>query len=252
MITSRIIIIIQLLVISLFSPVSWWIRYSRVALDECFSTSGLGAEWYKKARTITCIYTQMLGGRYEALPMQDCKQSPAEQNGQIETFCKCMSNTGGREDGVLHWMRGMVPQRMHAHIKANMEKKVKIWVVLWQLQSIIDFILWVMCISSTVNWAKYICIGIQYSLLNLVYDTVFSNEYFMGYTASTGSYRGTVFPGGTLFTTVTNVCGVRHSLGYRIHSDTGTSVKHLRKVLDALVGPFSTAYFPMHALSWGV
>ena len=40
-------------------------------------------------------------------------------------------------------------------------------------------------------------------------------------TASTGGYGGTVFPGGVRYSLVNNVCGVRYSLGYRIHSDTG-------------------------------
>ena len=52
--------------------------------------------------------------------------------------------------------------------------------------------------------------GIQYSLVNIVWDT-----------ASTGSYGGTVFPEGKCYSLVNNVCGVRYSLGYRIHSDTG-------------------------------
>ena len=41
-------------------------------------------------------------------------------------------------------------------------------------------------------------------------------------TASTGGYGGTVFPGGVRYSLVNNVCGVRYSLGYRIHSDTGS------------------------------
>ena len=52
--------------------------------------------------------------------------------------------------------------------------------------------------------------GIQYSLVNTVWGT-----------ASTGSYGGTVFPGVIHYSLVNNVCGVRYSLGYRIHSDTG-------------------------------
>ena len=43
-------------------------------------------------------------------------------------------------------------------------------------------------------------------------------------TASTGSYGGTVFPGGIRYSLVNNVCGVQYSLGYRIHSDTGPRV----------------------------
>ena len=39
-------------------------------------------------------------------------------------------------------------------------------------------------------------------------------------TASTGGYADTVFPGGVRYSLVNNVCGVRYSLGYRIHSDT--------------------------------
>ena len=52
---------------------------------------------------------------------------------------------------------------------------------------------------------------------DLVWDTVFTNENF----ASTGSYGGTIFPGGIRYSLVNNVCGVQHSLGYEIHSDTG-------------------------------
>ena len=52
-------------------------------------------------------------------------------------------------------------------------------------------------------------LGIQYSLVNLVWDT-----------ASTGSYGGTVFLGGVCYSLVNNVCGIRYSLGYKIHSDT--------------------------------
>ena len=39
--------------------------------------------------------------------------------------------------------------------------------------------------------------GIQYSVVNIVWDT-----------ASTGSYGGTVFPGGVRYSLVNNVCGV--------------------------------------------
>ena len=46
--------------------------------------------------------------------------------------------------------------------------------------------------------------GIQYSLVNLVWDTVF-----------TGSYGGTVFPEEIRYSLVNNVCG------YDIHWDTG-------------------------------
>ena len=42
-------------------------------------------------------------------------------------------------------------------------------------------------------------------------------------TASTGSYGGTVFPGGIHYSLVNNVCGIQYSLGYRIHSDRGTN-----------------------------
>ena len=48
-------------------------------------------------------------------------------------------------------------------------------------------------------------------------------------TASTGGYGGTVFPGGVRYSLVNNVCGVRYSLGYRIHSDTGP----FRKIMTA-------------------
>ena len=44
-------------------------------------------------------------------------------------------------------------------------------------------------------------------------------------TASTGGYGGTVFPGGVRYSLVNNVCGVRYSLGYRIHSDTGLAME---------------------------
>ena len=53
-------------------------------------------------------------------------------------------------------------------------------------------------------------LGIQYSLVNTVWNT-----------ASTGSYGGTIFPGGICYSLVNNVCGVRYSLEYRIHSDIG-------------------------------
>ena len=53
----------------------------------------------------------------------------------------------------------------------------------------------------------------QYSLVNIVWGT-----------ASTGDYGGTVFPGGVRYSLVNNVCGVRYSLGYRIHSDTGCPI----------------------------
>ena len=46
--------------------------------------------------------------------------------------------------------------------------------------------------------------------MNIVWDT-----------ASTGRYWGTVFSEGVHYSLVNNVCGVRYSLGYRIHSDTG-------------------------------
>ena len=35
-------------------------------------------------------------------------------------------NTGRREDGILHWMWGMVPQRMRAHTETSLEKKIKV------------------------------------------------------------------------------------------------------------------------------
>ena len=54
------------------------------------------------------------------------------------------------------------------------------------------------------------CMVIQYSLVNIVWGT-----------ASTGGYGGTVFPGGVRYSLVNNVRGIRYSLGYRIHSDTG-------------------------------
>ena len=47
-------------------------------------------------------------------------------------------------------------------------------------------------------------------------------------TASTDNYEGTIFPGGIRYSLVNNVRGVRYSLGYRIHSDTGlTSAKRV-------------------------
>ena len=70
--------------------------------------------------------------------------------------------------------------------------------------------------------------GIQYSLvINLVWGTVFTivdivwgAVNIVWGTASTGGYGGTVFPGGARYSLVNNVCEVRYSLGYRIHSDT--------------------------------
>ena len=59
--------------------------------------------------------------------------------------------------------------------------------------------------GDTISWIRW---GIQYSLVNLVWDTV-----------STG---GTIFPGGVRYSLfMNNVCRVRYSLGYKIHSDTG-------------------------------
>ena len=55
-------------------------KKAMTALDGCFSTSDLGAEWYKKACTIA-----------------------------IRLFFLQVLNTGGREDGILHWMWEMVP-----------------------------------------------------------------------------------------------------------------------------------------------
>ena len=84
--------------------------------------------------------------------------------------------------------------------------------------------------------------GIQDSLVNIVWDAVFTSEYCMGIqdslvnivwgTASTGGYGGTVFPGGVRYSLVNNVCGVQYSLGYRIHSDTG--LKGVRTILGCL------------------
>jgi len=59
---------------------------------------------------------------------------------------------------------------------------------------------------------------VPYSLVNIVWGT-----------ASTGGFGGTVFPEGVRYSLVNNVRGVRYSLGYRIHSDTG------------LTGPAATA-----------
>ena len=53
------------------------------------------------------------------------------------------------------------------------------------------------------------------TIVNLVWDTVFTSEYCMG-TASTGSYGGTIFPGGIRYSLLNNVC-----MGYYIHWDTG-------------------------------
>ena len=54
-------------------------------------------------------------------------------------------------------------------------------------------------------------------------DTIlFTSESCMDI-ASTGSYGGTIFPGGIRYSLVNNVCGVQYLLGYRIHSDTGQS-----------------------------
>ena len=69
----------------------------------------------------------------------------------------------------------------------------------------------------------HICVGIQwgiqYSLVNLVQYLLVN---IVWDTASPGSYGGTVFPGGYIrYSLVNNVCGIRYSLGYRIHSDTG-------------------------------
>ena len=52
-------------------------------------------------------------------------------------------------------------------------------------------------------------------------------------TASTGSYGGTVFPWGVRYSLVNNVCGVRYSPGYRIHSDTGIDCAWLRHLEES-------------------
>ena len=72
--------------------------------------------------------------------------------------------------------------------------------------------------------------GIQCSLVSTVWDT-----------ASTGSYGGTVFPGGIHHLLVNNVCGVQNSVGYRIHSDT-EAVPH-RKIQVYCVGWFHCCMF---------
>ena len=46
-------------------------------------------------------------------------------------------------------------------------------------------------------------------------------------TGASLAYGGTVFPGGVHYSLVNNVCGVRYSLGYRIHSDTGNHMASL-------------------------
>ena len=59
-------------------------------------------------------------------------------------------------------------------------------------------------------------------------------------TASTGGYGGTVFPGGVRYSLVNNVCEVRYSLGYRIHSDTGVTADprvHTRPLAVNSCGP---------------
>ena len=58
--------------------------------------------------------------------------------------------------------------------------------------------------------------------MNLVWDTVFTNEYCMD-TASTGSIevQHSLGGGGLCYLLVNDVCGVRYSLRYRIHSGTG-------------------------------
>ena len=58
--------------------------------------------------------------------------------------------------------------------------------------------------------------------MNIVWDT-----------ASTGSYEGTVFPEGICYSLVNNVCGVRYSLRYKIHS--GTSQILTTKTIAMLV-----------------
>ena len=72
--------------------------------------------------------------------------------------------------------------------------------------------------------------GIQYSLVNIVWGT-----------ASTGSYGGTVFPGGVRYSLVNNVCGVRYSLGYRIHSDTVYIGKFLPRKISPKFAPMYCA-----------
>ena len=86
--------------------------------------------------------------------------------------------------------------------------------------------------TSTVNGAEYIRMGIQYSLVNIVWGAVFTSEYCMG-AVFTSEYCmgcsihwwlwGYSIPwggGGVRYSLVNNVRGVRYSLGYRIHSDT--------------------------------
>ena len=50
-------------------------------------------------------------------------------------------------------------------------------------------------------------------------DTIFTSESCMGYSTHWWLW-GYVFPGGVGYSLVNNVCVVRYSLGYRIHSDT--------------------------------
>ena len=68
-------------------------------------------------------------------------------------------------------------------------------------------------------------------LVNLVWGTVFTSEYCMGYSIHWWLW-GYSTPwgggGGVRYSLVNNICGVRYSLGYRIHSDTGDPFVLLR------------------------
>ena len=78
---------------------------------------------------------------------------------------------------------------------------------------------------SLVNlvWVQYSLVNlvwVQYSLVNIVWGAVFTSKYCMGYSIHWWLW-GYSIPWGVRYSLVNNVCGVRYSLGYRIHSDTG-------------------------------
>ena len=80
-------------------------KKAMTALDGCFSTSGPGAEWYKK--------TNMGDEEHEEDPQNGGKLD-IRWTGPYE----------GREDGILHRMWGMVPRRMPAHTKTSLAQSV--------------------------------------------------------------------------------------------------------------------------------
>ena len=111
--------------------------------------------------------------------------------------------------------------------KTSLEKKKShklIWLVLWQLQSIIEFIHFLIHNLDTLNINLYI--HSELSVVHPCMDTVLTSEYCMD-TASTGSYGKTVFPGGMLFTNEYYMWGmifteIQDSLWHQCHVNMGT------------------------------